>query len=70
MGTWTTLGRVVTGLPRFVRGWCSEVKVEIRVRFQNLSENFRYLVIKAALVGYDIDSSEKLIGEKVLKNQL
>ena len=59
MGTWTTLGRVVTGLPRLVRGWCSKVKVVIRIRPQNLKANWRYLVIKTVIkvVGYCIDLS-------------
>ena len=59
LGTWTTLGRVVTGLPRLVRGWCSKVKVVIRIRSQNLKANWRYLVIKTVIkvVGYCIDLS-------------
>ena len=46
---------MVTGLHGSVMGKCNEISDKVRVKFRNLSENWRYFIVKAVTVvlGFD-----------------
>ena len=46
---------MATGLHSSVMGKCNEISDKVRVKFRNLSENWRYFIVKAVTVvlGFD-----------------